>query len=248
MFDLTLFTEFSLETLPVALWAFIISQVFGLVNIGLAVYRYQLKKRDKTINIKILGNFAKLANLAFLLNFTLVGLKVISIIKNFTMKKVTKEGSRVSKRNSILLLLLFCLIKAVIVFVFWWFNGIWFEWIVLAGAIFAMAGKWQKNMHIMRLSSLVYTVAVVLNSLFFFLNFTSLLKAVFVIGSIVVFYVIFFARRGKKNSNIDKETAENPDENNVAENQAKLEVVATMEEVVETQQETENNLENAGAT
>jgi len=194
-----MFSElFSYEALPVVLWAFIVSQAFGLINIALAVYRYQVKKRDKAINIKIAGNVSKMLNLAFLLNFSLVGLKVVSIAKNVTMKKVTKEGSGISARTSALILLLFCLIKAAIVFVFWLISRVWFEWVILGTALFAMAGKWQKNMHIMRISSLFNTIAIFINSLFFFLNFTSLLKAVFVVASILVFYVMFFIKKGKK--------------------------------------------------
>jgi len=189
-----LFSDFSLESLPVPLWAFIVSQIFGIVNIGLAVYRYQVKKRDKTINIKIAGNVAKLLNLAFLLNWTLVGLKVVSVIKNITMKKVTGENSKAKRRTSTLLLILFCMIKVGMVFAFWWFNRYWIEWVILGTTLFAMVGKWQKNVHLMRVSSAVNSIAIFINSLFFFLNFTALVKTVFVLGSLVVFYVLHFKK------------------------------------------------------
>ena len=204
---------FTLDSLPVALWAFVVSQIFGLLNIGLAVYRYKVKKRDRAINIKIAGNFTKLLNLAFLLNFTLVGLKIVSIAKNLTMKKVTKDGSQVKTSTSIMLLILFCLIKAIIVLIMWLFSGLWFEWIILATALFAMIGKWQKNMHLMRVSSLVNTIAIFVNSLFFFLNFTSLLKAVFVVTSILIFYIVFFVKRAKSKHQVEADTAKSTSDN-----------------------------------
>ena len=193
-----IFIDFSVDSLSVVLWAFIVSQAFGVINIGLAVYRYQVKKRRKTLKIKVAGNVSKLLNFAFLLNFSLVGLKIVSIIKNLTLLKISKDGSKVSLKTSIMLLILFCAIKTAVVFTIWWFNRLWFEWVILAAALFAMTGKWQKNIHIMRISSVVYQAAVFINCLIFFLNFTSLIKAVFVFGSISVFYILLLKGRARE--------------------------------------------------
>ena len=55
--------------LPVVLWMmFLISQFFGLINAGIAVYRYQVKDKSKTLRMVAVGNVFKIFNYVFMLN------------------------------------------------------------------------------------------------------------------------------------------------------------------------------------
>jgi len=190
---------FTLPTeLPVVLWMFILSQVFGAINIIIAFVKFQYKEKAKTLKLSAIGNVFKSLNYAFLLNWSLAGLKVVSIFKNLFFAKTSKGEVKLWK--SILGFVIFSLISTAVVFVAWWFSRHWFEWVILAVVVFANFGKWAKGIHIMRLSQLVYRLAMIVNSIFIFLNPTNLIKAVAVITSIMIFYIrLLVEKRRKRN-------------------------------------------------
>ncbi|MCL2756367.1 MAG: YgjV family protein [Firmicutes bacterium] len=188
---------FELPTeLPVVLWMFILSQVFGAINIVIAFIKFQYKEKAKTLKLSAIGNIFKSLNYIFLLNWSLAGLKVVSIFKNLFFAKTSK--GEVKRWKSILGFVIFSLISAGVVFLAWWFNRHWFEWVILAVVLFANFGKWVKGIHIMRSSQLVYRLAMIVNSIFFFLNPTNLIKAVAVITSIIIFYIRLLVGKKKK--------------------------------------------------
>ncbi|MCL2851103.1 MAG: YgjV family protein [Firmicutes bacterium] len=184
--------------IPVILWMFIISQFFGLINIIIAFIKFQYKEKAKTLRLSAVGNVFKALNYAFLLNWSLAGLKVISIFKNLFFAKTSK--GEVKQWRSILGFVLFSLVSVGTVFLAWWFSRLWYEWVILAVVLFANFGKWAKGIHIMRSSQLLYRFAMIINSIFFFFNPTNLLKAVAVITSIIIFYIrLLVGKRRKKN-------------------------------------------------
>ena len=178
-------------------WMFIISQFFGLINIAIAFYRYQIKDKAKTLRLAAFGNVFKALNYAFLLNWSLAGLKVVSIGKNLMFAKTSSPDSKIKLWQSISIFVFFCLISAAVVFATWWFNRLWFEWVVLGAVLFANFGKWKKGMHILRISAVFYRSVMIVNSIFFFLNPTNLIKAVAIIVSITIFYIRFFREKRK---------------------------------------------------
>ena len=179
--------------LPVVWWMFLISQFFGLINAGIAVYRYQVKDKAKTLRMAAVGNVFKIFNYVFIFNWSLAGLKVVSIAKNLLFSRTCDGKMKLWK--SVALLLVFSLVSAAVVFWTWWFSRLWFEWVILAVVLFANFGKWAKGIHILRISSVVYRLAMIVNSIFFHLNLTNLIKAVFVIATITVFYFRFFKEK-----------------------------------------------------
>ena len=184
--------------LPVVLWMFIVSQIFGLINIAIAFYKFQFKDKAKTLRLSAVGNVFKALNYAFLLNWSLAGLKVVSIAKNLIFAKTSSENSGIKFWQSLLIFLFFSLISFAVVFVTWWFSRLWFEWVILAVVLFANFGKWVKGIHWLRISALFYRSVMIINSIFFFLNITNLIKAVVVIWSIIIFYTRFFTNRSNK--------------------------------------------------
>jgi hypothetical protein len=192
--------------LPVVLWMFIVSQIFGLVNIVIAFIKFQFKDKGKTLKLSAVGNVFKSLNYLFLLNWSLAGLKVVSIFKNLFFVKTSK--GEVKRWKSILGFVLFTAVSAGIVFWAWWFSRLWFEWVILAVVVFANFGKWVKGIHIMRISQFVYRSAMIVNSIFFFLNPTNLIKAVAVMVSIIIFYVrLVFGKRKKVTEHADEKPA-----------------------------------------
>jgi len=183
--------------IPVVLWMFIISQVFGAINIIIAFIKFQYKEKAKTLQLSAVGNVFKALNYAFLLNWSLAGLKVVSIFKNLFFAKTSKGEVKLWK--SILGFVLFSLISIAVVFWAWWFSRLWYEWVILAVVLFANFGKWVKGIHIMRSSQLIYRLAMIVNSIFFFFNPTNLIKAVAVITSIIIFYIrLLIGKRKQK--------------------------------------------------
>jgi len=192
--------------LPVVLWMFILSQVFGAINIIIAFIKFQYKEKAKTLKLSAVGNVFKSLNYIFLMNWSLAGLKVISIFKNLFFAKTSK--GEVKTWKSVLGFVLFCLVSVAVVFWAWWFSRLWFEWVILAVVLFANFGKWAKGIHIMRSSQLVYRLAMIVNSIFFFLNPTNLVKAVAVITSIIIFYIRLFIENRKKKKDEKAQTEE----------------------------------------
>jgi len=188
--------------LPVILWMFIVSQIFGLINIAIAFYKFQIKDKSKTLQWSAAGNVFKIFNYAFLLNWSLAGLKVVSIFKNLAFAKLNKPDSKVRFVYSFAIFLFFSFISAAVVVVTWWFSRLWFEWVILAVVLFANFGKWVKGIHWIRISAVFYRIAMIFNSIFFFLNITNLIKAVVVLFSISIFYIRLLGKkiRGKRNS------------------------------------------------
>jgi len=182
--------------LPVILWMFIISQIFGAINIIIAFIKFQYKEKAKTLKLSAVSNVFKALNYAFLLNWSLAGLKVVSIFKNLFFAKTSK--GEVKRWKSILGFVIFSMISAGVVLWAWWFTRLWFEWVILGVVLFANFGKWVKGTHIMRSSQLVYRVAMIINSIVWFLNPTNLIKAVAVIISIIIFYVRLLVGRNEK--------------------------------------------------
>jgi len=178
----------------VLLWMFIVSQIFGAINIVIAFIRYQYADKAKTLRLAAFGNIFKALNYAFLLNWSLAGLKVVSIAKNLMFAK-TSTG-QVKFWKSVCIFIFFCLISTAVVFMTWWFSRLWFEWIILAVVLFANFGKWVSGIHWLRISAIFYRLAMIINSIFFFFNPTNLIKAVCVIISITVFYIrMLFANK-----------------------------------------------------
>lgn len=186
--------------LPVVLWMFIISQFFGLINILIALFRYQYKDKAKTLRLAAVGNIFKSLNYAFLLNWSLAGLKVVSIAKNLIFAKTSAPDSKIKFWKSFSIFLFFCAVSTAVVFVTWWHTRLWFEWVILGAVLLANFGKWAKGIHLIRGTAVVYRGVMIVNSILFFLNPTNLIKAVVVIGSITVFYCRLLAEkfRGKK--------------------------------------------------
>jgi len=199
--------------LPVILWMFIVSQVFGAINIIIALIRYQYKDKAKTLRLAAVGNVFKSLNYAFLMNWSLAGLKVVSIAKNLIFAKTSAPDSKIKFWHSFAIFLFFCLISTATVFVAWWFNRVWFEWVILGAVLLANFGKWAKGIHLIRGTAVVYRIVMIFNSIFFFLNPTNLIKAVVVIFSITVFYIRLLREkiRTKKQSQAQQETVENTD-------------------------------------
>jgi hypothetical protein len=189
--------------LPVVLWMFIVSQIFGAINIFIAFIKYQYKDKAKTLKLSAVGNVFKALNYAFLMNFSLAGLKVVSVFKNLSFSKTSK--GEVKRWLSISIFIFFCLISTAIVVWAWWLSGIWFEWVVLAVVLLANYGKWAKGVHLIRITQLFYCSVMIINGLFFFLNFTSIIKAVAVIISILVFYVRFFKKKCTKPTKVEED-------------------------------------------
>ena len=183
--------------LPVLLWMFILSQIFGAINILIAVIKFQYKDKSKTLKLSAVGNVFKSLNYAFLLNWSLAGLKVVSIFKNLFFAKTSR--GEMKRWKSVLGFVIFSLISITVVVVAWWFSRVWFEWVLLAVVLFANYGKWAKGIHVLRISQVIYRIAMIINSIWFFLNFTNIIKAVAVIISIMVFYVRLWGAKKRIN-------------------------------------------------
>jgi len=194
-----------MASIEVAIWMFVVSQVFGVINIGISFYKFQIKDKEKTLRWSAVSNVFKALSYGFLFNWSLAGLKVVSIVKNLVFSKTSKEGSKIKLWQSICLFVFFTLISASVVFVTWWYSGLWFEWVILFAVVLANFGKWMKGMHVLRITAVIYRVIMIINSIFFFLNPTNLIKAIAVIISIIIFYIRMIVEKRRKKTEPETE-------------------------------------------
>lgn len=199
--------------LPVVLWMFILSQVFGAINIAISLIKQQFSNKSRALRWSAAGNVFKVLNYAFILNWSLAGIKLTSIAKNLIFAKRSKrqESGELEKCadsekrkefwKGLFALIFFCAVSTVVVVISWIYSGLWFEWVILGVVIFSNIGKWARGIHILRVSALVYRVTMIFNSIFFFFNPMNIIKAILTIISIFVFYIRFWRGKIKRAKN-----------------------------------------------
>jgi len=182
--------------ISVPLWQYILSQAFGFTYLAIMFMALQYKKKSTTLRLYAVGNVFSIISNGLLLNFVLVGTKGVSLFKNISFSYIQDNREKIHRVDSIFVLVLFVTL-AYAVGIFTW-GGFWFNWVIISALAFSYFGEWHKNVHLLRIGTLVYVAAVFVNALMF-ANFADMLMCIVTVIAVVVFYVDFFRNRKKRN-------------------------------------------------
>jgi len=167
-------------------WMWILSQVVGAVSLIWWFLIYQQKDKEKTLWMSSVGKLFGIVSNALLLNFVMAGLLAVRVPRDMTfayLERRNKKGSPVSKWLSLLLFLLFCVLSVVITVITW--ERFWFNWILLAGALFVNFGKWKKGRRIFWTSVIIWSILTFINALIF-INITTMITCSIVLISLTI--------------------------------------------------------------
>jgi len=172
--------------LRVAPWMWVLSQTVGAISLIWWFLIYQQKDKEKTLWMSSVGKLLGILSNALLLNFVMTGLLAVRVPRDMTfayLERRNKRGRPVCKRLSLSLFFLFCALSIIITILTW--ERFWFNWILLAGALFVNFGKWKKGRKIFWTSVIIWSVLAFINALIF-LNVTTMITCAVILISLTI--------------------------------------------------------------
>ena len=215
---------------PPCMW--IASQVVGGISIVWWFIVYQQKDKEKALWFSSIGKVFSVITNILLFNFIMAAFVLIKIPRDTTfalLERKRKKGNPVKKSLSIFLLVLFCAlcVASALTSIFLWDN-FWFNWILIAGALFVNFGKWKKGLVIFWISVIVWTTLSFINALLFW-NFTTMISCIIILTSLFISMARHFKKKKKEALEVAS-TAENKNDLPVAEEEM---AIATEQEELE---------------
>jgi hypothetical protein len=162
---------------------FLLSQIFGLLALLIAIVSVQLKKKAHLLFLQIIENLVKIIALALVGGIAGAFTETIGLIRKTWFYK----NSRINKKNNLFSLLFFCALGILAG------ASVWHGYITLfaiAGLLLGTVGYWQDNIYILRYFTLLGSINYGLYSLFVG-AYTNAISEVFVIVSIIISLVRF---------------------------------------------------------
>jgi len=169
----------------VDLWQWILSQALGLVGVVLLFITFQAKTKSRMLFLQAIAVLIGAVSTALLENYVLTGLLVFAAVRNFIFLGLDKYEKRVSKLFSYFTLaILLASVVLIVIFTRTW----WYDWVIMVFALLTTQAKWMKGEHLIRITSLMYSIIVIVNHIAF-MNLMGLVIDVVIIISIVLFYI-----------------------------------------------------------
>jgi len=182
-------------TVSLPLW--IASQVAMAIALFFGLSCFQIKRKKYMLLVLGVSCIFEAICAALLLNWVIFGIACVATTRSFTFAFFEFRRARGLTVNPIIsntILALF-MAAAIIAVGFTWTW--WFDWLMLGAALAIIVGNWNKGIHLIRLSCLVYDVLIIVNHVIFF-NLVGILFSALMICSVIIFYIRFFYKRPKK--------------------------------------------------
>jgi len=171
------------------LW--ITSQALALVALILFVIGMQMKTKNKTLFVFVIGLAFYAGSAALLSNWIMVGIFVLAMIRNVVFLLLDRHSAKVPRWASVFTLVLF-MVATVTMVAFTW--NWWFDFVILGFSLFSIFGAWAKGIHMIRIANACISTVVTVNNIVN-ANLIGVVIEVVIIISIIVFYIGFFVRR-----------------------------------------------------
>ena len=189
------FTMFNFSDLPVPLWQWILSQVFGLIALVLVIIGFQLKDKSKLLIFIALASVAGSIMQTLLTNYIMAAIGAVVVVRLFVYAWLQKHRKTIPQWLDITILTIFLLVNIPItIFTAEW----WFDWVFFGFVTVGTFGQWVSNSHSVRVSTMPITIMILIAAIFFS-NIMSLLTETFVLVSVTIFYIRFFKEKNRPN-------------------------------------------------
>ena len=187
------------ESLPVDLWLWIVSQVIGIVGVVIFMISMQEKNQERLIKWLVLSNFLTFVSLLFLFNWPIAAIMGINTFKNISF--YYKHKKKPPMWFAIFILVFFIAANSVAVALTWIH---YIDFAILASIIFLNYATWKKGgLHLIKGGFFVSSVLMIINAVFF-VNIMGAVSAGLVAISVVLFYIKFFKNKKNKKSESEK--------------------------------------------
>ena len=190
---------FDFSNLPVPMWQYILSQVFGLFLLIFIVAAMQMKKKTWLLLLLAAGNVMAAIMQALLTNYIMAGMAALVVIRLivYVWLQENRKSIPLWVDISILVVFLAANVPVAIFTAKWWFDWVFFGFVTLVTFC-----QWLKNPHIVRISPIPITIMVLIAAVFYS-NFMSLITETFALISVTIFYIRFFRSRKNQANSLD---------------------------------------------
>jgi len=173
------------EGISLNIW--ILSQVFTLFALISIVIALTAKKKSKTLLFTIIFNAFSTVGSIFLQNWILAGIVGVATFRDivFLLRETYAPD------NKLLSLFTLILFLAISFTVSWLTNNWWFDFLLMAAALFIIYGSWAKGVHLIRISRIVFCVLAIVNRAMRF-DVIGIVIEVVCIVAIIYFYIKYF--------------------------------------------------------
>ena len=175
-------------------WQWGLSQFFGFIALCLMFYSLQTKNKTRTLLATVGSNLTLAISTALLYNWVLFGVLLVACVRDLCYLALKKSRFKLFHPVSIIVLVIFLGLTTTAVLLTrsnWWFN-----WVLLCTSLFIVFGYWMRNIHWLRISRFVASIALIVNHVHFS-NITGIALDTASLISIIIFYIIFFKRKRK---------------------------------------------------
>ena len=203
---------------PMGQW--IASQVVGMFAVICFFIAFQQKSKTRQLVVNAVANVFTIIASALLLNWIIVGTVAVMLANNIFFA-FTSHNEKLPKWLPFFLLIFFCAISTIIVYFTW--DGVWFNWLLLGTIFMFNYSKYAKGLHKLKIAGVIYFSARMVNAIMF-VSITEVLKSIMIIISTLIFYIRWFNKRTSPTTPTPQgtysETIANPDhiENNEHQN------------------------------
>jgi len=163
---------------------FITSQVFGVLALIAFFITFQAKKKVSLIIWNGIALFLIAVMFAFLLNWVVVAIVLISVIRNIVLFWYEKKGDAIPKWINFCTMFLFMIATAVAGGLTWYF---WYDWILVTASVATIPAIWYNRLHLFRIALLVYAITLLIHNIIT-TNWMGIAIEVSSITSNIVFY------------------------------------------------------------
>ena len=186
-----------LDDLHVELWQWIVSQVLGVFIVLCLIIGFQTKAKQRLLLTFAIANVIGFFSMLLLENYGLAAMSVVNVGKNVAFMWTNKRESAGRPINKVLsyVLLVFFWVAGIVSVSIWWV--VWTDWPGLGFQIITTWASWHGarwTTHVMKLSSLGFQVVFIINAFMFF-NWIGIVSGLIVLGSILLYYIKFFAQK-----------------------------------------------------
>lgn len=173
---------------------FIISQIFASITLCSVVIGFQIQKKSVMLFWITLANASMAFSYAFLGAWVGVALSIIATFRTISFMVLDKYRAKTPKWLDVSVLLAFLLVNCAATCLTW---SMWFEWVVLSGALLGVYGFWSKGKHASRICTFMFSSILITYNILVG-NWIAIAVEASVLTSIIIYYSRGLAQKNKK--------------------------------------------------